>query len=64
MNKHHSEDFLRRLRNEIPTNAVIRDLLNLEVLNEHEIFRFLSPLCDNFHTATDYNTNSAKCSDC
>jgi hypothetical protein len=64
MDKHYSADFLRRLRNQIPINAVISDLLNLEVHLDHELLRFRCPLCDNFHTATNYKTNLARCFDC
>jgi len=64
MDKYHSADYLRRLRNQIPINAVIRDLLNLEVRNDHELLRFRCPLCANFHTATNHKTNLARCFDC
>ena len=52
------------LRNQIPINEVIIDLLNLEVRNDHELLRFRCPLCDNFHTATNHKTNLARCFDC
>jgi hypothetical protein len=52
------------LRNQIPINEVIIDLLNLEVRNDHQILRFRCPLCDNFHTATNHKTNLARCFDC
>ena len=64
MSKHYTEDFLRKLRNQIPINQVIIDLLNLEVRNNHEILRFRCPLCNNFHTATNHKTNLARCFDC
>ncbi|MGB8337221.1 MAG: CHC2 zinc finger domain-containing protein [Desulfobacterales bacterium] len=64
MSKHYTADFLRVLRNQIPINAVIIDLLNLEVRNDHEFLRFRCPLCDNFHTATNHQTNLARCFDC
>ena len=64
MANHYSADFLRKLRNQIPINAVICDLLNLEVRIEQQILRFRCPLCYNFHTATNYNTNLARCFDC
>ena len=64
MSKHYTADFLRVLRNQIPINAVIIDLLNLEVRNDHEFLRFRCPLCDNFHTATNHKTNLARCFDC
>ena len=64
MSKHYTADFLRMLRNQIPINEVIIDLLNLEVRNDHELLRFRCPLCDNFHTATNHKTNLARCFDC
>ena len=64
MSKHYTADFLRMLRNQIPINEVIIDLLNLEVRTDHEILRFRCPLCDNFHTATNHETNLARCFDC
>ncbi len=64
MSKHYSAGFLRMLRNQIPIDEVIINLLNLEVRNDHEILRFRCPLCDNFHTATNHETNLARCFDC
>ncbi len=64
MAKLFSPDFLRMLRNQIPIDEVIIDLLNLEVRNDHEILRFRCPLCYNFHTATNHQTNLARCFDC
>jgi hypothetical protein len=64
MSKHYSEGFLRMLRNQIPIDEVIIDLLNLEVQNDYEMLRFRCPLCDNFHTATNHETNLARCFDC
>ena len=52
------------LRNQIPIDDVIIDLLNLEVRSDHEILRFRCPLCYNFHTATNHETNLARCFDC
>ncbi len=64
MSTHYTADFLRMLRNQIPINEVIIDLLNLEVRNDHQLLRFRCPLCDNFHTATNHKTNLARCFDC
>ena len=52
------------LRNQIPIDEVIVDLLNLEVRNDHKRLRFRCPLCYNFHTATNHETNLARCFDC
>ncbi len=64
MAKLYSPDFLKMLRNQIPIDEVIIDLLNLEVRNDHKILRFRCPLCYNFHTATNHETNLARCFDC
>lgn len=64
MDKHYSADYLRMLRNQIPIDAVISDLLNLELRCDHQMLRFRCPLCKNFHTATNHNTNLARCFDC
>ena len=64
MSKYYSADYLRMLRNQIPIDAVIVNLLNLEVRNERKILRFRCPLCFNFHTATNHKTNLARCFDC
>jgi len=52
------------LRNQIPIDEVITDLLNLKVRNVNAILRFRCPLCGNFHTATNRETNLARCFDC
>jgi DNA primase len=64
MTKHYSADFLRMLRNQIPIDAVIGDLLKLQLQNNHQILRFRCPMCANFHTATNDQTNLARCFDC
>lgn len=64
MSPYYSADFLRQLRNDIPINKVIVDLLNLEVRNHPKTLRFRCPLCHNFHTATNQETNLARCFDC
>lgn len=64
MSHHYSSDFLRHLRNDIPIDEVIVELLNLEVRNDYQMLRFRCPLCQNFHTATNHKTNLARCFDC
>lgn len=64
MDKHYSADYLRLLRNQIPIDALITDLLHLPAQNTANIFRFQCPLCHNFHTATNPKTNLARCFDC
>ena len=64
MSQYYPADFLRMLRNDIPIDEVIVDLLNLEVQKDRKTIRFRCPLCYNFHTATNHETNLAKCFDC
>jgi hypothetical protein len=64
MPQYYTTPFLRHLRNDIPIDEVIVDLLNLEVRSDCQILRFRCPLCQNFHTATNYKTNLARCFDC
>ena len=64
MAKYYPANFLRMLRNEISIDEVIINLLNLEVRNARDMFRFRCPLCYNFHTATNHVTNLARCFDC
>ena len=64
MSQHYPADFLRMLRNDIPIDQVIVDLLNLEVQKDRKTIRFRCPLCYNFHTATNHKTNLARCFDC
>ncbi len=58
-----TDDFLRRLRNEININGVIGEL-RLETRHGTDLFRFRCPLCHGFHTATNPKTNLARCFDC
>ena len=64
MQKYFSSNLLRRLRNDIPIDSVITGLLKMEAKNPHGILRFRCPLCFNFHTATNHETNLARCFDC
>ena len=63
MSQYYPDDFLRMLRNDIPIDEVIVDLLNLEVQKDRKTIRFRCPLCYNFHTATNHETNLARCFD-
>ena len=64
MQKYYSSNLLRRLRNEIPIDSVITGLLKMETKNPYGILRFRCPLCFNFHTAINHETNLARCFDC
>ncbi|MBT8339893.1 MAG: hypothetical protein HKP58_03105 [Desulfatitalea sp.] len=57
-------DFLRKIRNQIPIEKVIVTVLNIEVRHSSKWLRFRCPLCYSFHTATNRNTNLARCFDC
>ena len=58
-----TDDFLRRLRNDININEVI-GALGLETRRGTDLLRFRCPLCHGFHTATNPKTNLARCFDC
>ncbi len=58
-----TDDFLRRLRNDININEVI-GALRLETRRGTDLLRFHCPLCHRFHTATNPKTNLARCFDC
>ncbi len=64
MSNRYAANFLRKLRNDIPIDAVIINFLNLEARPLNNILRFRCPLCGNFHTATNDKTNLARCFDC
>jgi len=59
-----AKDYLRRLRNEIDVRLVIADVLQLEHRCTAGRFRFLCPLCGEFHTAVNPRTNLARCFRC
>jgi DNA primase len=60
----YSKAFLRKIRNEIPINAVISHILQLPCKHSEGYFRFLCPLCNEFNTATKAQTNLARCFCC
>ena len=60
----YTANFLRMLRNQVPIDEVIGNLLNLELRSTADRFRFRCPLCNDFHTATNQETNLARCFDC
>jgi hypothetical protein len=64
MANQYSASLLRTLRNCIPIDAVIVDMLRLDIRPEDTLLRFRCPLCDRFHTATNSKTNLARCFDC
>ncbi len=64
MSKHYPDSLLRGLRNQIPIDRLITDMLRLDSLRDNPLLRFRCPLCHNFHTATSHKTNLARCFDC
>jgi len=58
----YTDDFLRRLRNEIDIDRVINRLA-LETRAGTNV-RFRCPVCHGFHTATNPKTNLARCFSC
>ena len=64
MANHYSAILLRTLRNRIPIDAVIVDVLRLDIRPDKTLLRFRCPLCERFHTATNPKTNLARCFDC
>jgi hypothetical protein len=59
----YTDDFLRKLRNDININEVI-GALRLETRRGKALLRFRCPLCRGFHTGTNPKTNLARCFDC
>lgn len=59
-----SPQFLRSLRNDIPIDRLIADVLDIPHKLSEGYFRFLCPLCSDFHTATNPKTNLARCFRC
>ena len=59
-----SAQFLRTLRNDIPIDQLIANVLAIPNKTSEGYFRFLCPLCSDFHTATNPKTNLARCFRC
>jgi DNA primase len=59
-----SSELLRSLRNDLPISEVIRFRLDIPCKKSEGYFRFLCPLCNEFHTATNPATNLARCFRC
>jgi DNA primase len=58
------QEMLKRLRNDIPINLVIKEFLKIPVKLSEGYFRFLCPICSEFVTATNPKTNLARCFRC
>jgi len=64
MSKYYSKQFLRKLRNEIPMTPLIKDILQIPFKDHDDRFRFLCPICKEFITGINPNTNLARCFIC
>jgi hypothetical protein len=64
MPSRYPKETLRTLRNDIPVNVLIAQILGLPSKTAEGHFRFLCPQCGGFHTATNPRTNLARCFDC
>jgi hypothetical protein len=66
MANHYPDNLLRNIRNHVPIDTVVIDMLRLDLRrNPNDAhLRFRCPLCGRFHTATDSKTNLARCFDC
>lgn len=64
MRKHFSSEDLFVLRNHVPINRLIGENLRISFKMSEGFFRYLCPLCREFHTATDSQTNLARCFRC
>lgn len=52
------------LRNNIPVDMLLRDQLQIPSKIRDGLFRFLCPICNEFQTAVNPNTNLARCFRC
>jgi DNA primase len=64
MSRKYSKALLRKLRNEIPIARVIADVLHVPCKISEGYLRFLCPYCEEFNTATNPETNLARCFRC
>ena len=64
MKRRFSAQELFELRNTVPVNALIENVLNIPVKHSDGLFRFLCPVCNEFQTATNLSTNLARCFRC
>jgi DNA primase len=64
MKNRYSKEKLRKLRNDIPINILISELLQMPSKISEGYFRFLCPVCSEFMTATNPKTNLARCFRC
>lgn len=61
MKKRFSSEELFELRNAIPIQVLIKDLLEIPGKTTDGFFHFLCPICHEFQTAINPRTNLARC---
>jgi DNA primase len=61
MKKRFSSEELFELRNAIPIQVLIKDLLGIPGKTTDGFFHFLCPICHEFQTAINPRTNLARC---
>lgn len=59
-----SKEHLRQLRNRIEIIPLIADVLEIVYKTHDGRFRFMCPLCHDFDTAVNLDTNLARCFHC
>ena len=64
MKKSFNSALLYSVRNDIPMVFLISKVLQIQKKSIEGIFRFLCPLCNEFHTAVNPKTNLARCFRC
>jgi hypothetical protein len=64
MKKRFSAEELFELRNKIPIDILIRDVLSIPAKTSEGFFRFLCPICNEFQTSIKPATNLARCFRC
>jgi hypothetical protein len=64
MSTYYPDRLLRTLRNKIPIDRLITEMLALPLRRKDPLLRFQCPVCQSFHTATHPRTNLARCFDC
>jgi len=64
MKRRFSAQELFELRNTVPVDALIENVLNIPVKHSDGVFRFLCPVCNEFQTATNPDSNLARCFRC
>jgi len=62
--KYFSRSQLFALRNNIGVDMLLTDVLHVACKNRQGRFSFLCPLCRQFNTSVNHNTNLARCFDC